>query len=83
MAYGHRGAGARAEAMIAMRSRRQNRSSKADEAADVRHPEACCLSTVRTDVPDALVATAHRVASCGFERELLCPHEVVPSVPHH
>ena len=40
----------------AMRSRWQNRRSKADEAVTMRLHEACCFSMMRNNVPDALEA---------------------------
>ena len=40
----------------AMRSRWQNRSSKAGEAVTMRLHEACCFSMMRNNVPDALEA---------------------------
>ena len=42
----------------AMRSRWQNRRSKAGEAVTMRLHEACCFSMMRTNVPDALVVIA-------------------------
>ena len=40
----------------AMRSRWQNRTSKADEAVTMRLHEACCFYMMRSNVPDALEA---------------------------
>ena len=54
LVHGHFGpTSGRAEAM---RSRWQNRSSKAGEAVTMRLHEACCFSMMGTNVPDALEA---------------------------
>ena len=62
-----------------MRSRRQNRSSKIDEATAMRSYETCCLSMMRTNVPDALMATgcSHMDLSASC-----CAPTSVPSVRH-